>query len=581
MRIYTVFDDGFIQMGKSFIYSALSHGDIPICACLPSGSKESIQFCKDNNIEFFADYTSNRTSKQISRLLKMSCADIHADEEPIAYMDADIIFQNDPRRIEDLNPNYLWVLSKREGHQTTLRTWKRHYFSQRTVDFARSTLPFLTDLSTEKILESPVRNCGVIYGNRSIMQQLLRKAKEYYLKLLEVNSKKPLFSDSDQLCFLIAFHEMEHLIKELPVQFNRMPYHQSFDFKDLSCFMVPDNVVLHLNRCKNTGDSVIKSWSRNKKPTIIADDNTRSGIVIPMQTSNIAERAIVKNIYSLAVSNCANIYRDEDVGFPIANRIAEIDKIRNELTKERPAYDKGLFFIINDHLFMIDHGEHIGNRAAWLIGKHVTPDQLTGIFVEQMDIGLDISKSKIPIMPLTYGTKQPKLWINQGMYHDLGINGPKKYSVHFIGNFGTNNSRKLCASKLSVIPGAKIEDRNNSHRLTFDEYMRDIAAAQIVWCPPGGRPKTHREIEAMCCEVAVMMPQQNINEPEMLRPDVDYICIKQDHSDAANKAKYYLDNLASLAAIARNGRMWYERNASDNARAKYILDKSLEAIEKK
>jgi len=107
--------------------------------------------------------------------------------------------------------------------------------------------------------------------------------------------------------------------------------------------------------------------------------------------------------------------------------------------------------------------------------------------------------------------------------------------------------------------------------MTFHEYMKAIAASKIVWCPPGGRPKTHREIEAMCCEVAVLMPEQHIVEPEILKPDVHFICVNPDYSDAVRKCNYYLENEDKLREVAHNGRMWYERNASDYARARYIL----------
>ena len=578
MKIYTVFDDQFLGMAQSFVNSERFYSSSPICAHIPSSSVKAIKYCKKNEIEHFTNSYPKCNAKQISRLLKMDCPNLHDDEGPIAYMDIDIVFQNDISQLEDLNPNYIWTLSKREGHQTTLRTWKKHYFAKKTVEFARKYLAKLTDLPIEEILESPVRNCGVIYGNRSLVKQLMQQAKEYYLKILEINQAKKPFSDSDQLCFLLSFFTLKDKIKELPLRFNRMPYHQSYDFKDKSCLLVPDNVVLHLNRSKNMGKTLTKSWESNQNPVIIAEPNTRSGVVVPMQTSNGAERALTKNLYTLAAANRANVYRDEDVGFPIAKRIAKLNKIRDSITKERAAYDKGLFFMVNNFLFMIDHGERIGKRAAWIIGKHVNPHQLAGIFMEQMDKGLDTSSSKIPVLPLAYGVKQPSMWLDQGTYHELGLHGPKTYSVHFIGNFGTNSKRKQEAKIIQEIPNAKILHAGKSQRLSFDEYMCDMAKAHMVWNPPGGRPKTHREIEAMCCEIAVVMPNQRIIEQETLVPDEHYICIKRDYSDAIKKINHYIGNPDNLAQVAYNGRLWYEKNASDNARAKYIHEEALKII---
>jgi hypothetical protein len=417
-----------------------------------------------------------------------------------------------------------------------------------------------------------------MYGNRSILQPVLEKAKEYYLKLLAINKRKIIFSDSDQLCFLLAFAELNTETRELPLKFNRMPYHQSYDYKDKSSLLIPNNVVLHLNRRKELGKEFML-WDKGKPPRIKVEENTRCGIVIPIQTSSIAERALIKNLYYLAVGNKANIYRDEDIGFPIQKKIQVLDKIRDKMKGERPAYDKGLFFMMNGFLFMIDHGEYTGNRAQWIIGKYVNPDELAGIFIEQMDKGLDLDKSKIPIVPLTYGTKYPDLWINQGKYHHWGLTTPKKYSVYFLGNFSTNkHKRKKHTTIIQSIKNSKIEHASIQRRLSFDSYMHEMSSSHIIWCPPGGRPKTHREIEAMCCEVAVMMPKQNIVEPEELRPDIDYICIKDDHSDAPEKANYYIKHEDELSKIARNGRLWYERNASDYARAQYIHSHCLNII---
>lgn len=593
MRLYTTFDDNFLPLARAFFNSLRAQSDVPAVACLASHSTKSIAYCKEQKITYLISEFKNMGPKPVSRLLKMGCLDEHGTralpchgtgalpyDGPAAYMDIDIIFQNDIESLAELNPNYIWVLSKREGHQTTLRKWKKHYFAKNDVEYVRKTVPLLDDqIDVEKVLESPVRNCGVLYSNGSQLQALLQKARGYYKKLLAQNKKKRHFSESDQLCFVLAFTYFEDKIKELPLRFNRMPYHQSYDFKDKSCFLVPDNVVLHLNRCKGLGSELTSPWSNGKVPIIIADSNTRSGIVVPMQTSSVAERALMKNLYTLAVVNRANVYRDEEVGFPIARKIEQLDKIRDKMKGERPAFDKGLFFMVNNFLFMIDHGEHVNNRGAWIIGKYVKPQQLAGIFMEQMEKRADYKKSNIPILPLAYGTKQPSLWLNQHVYHDLGLNGPKKHSVHFIGCFSTNNKqRNAFAKQLSKIPNAKIENRSASKRVDFDEYMRDMAASQIVWCPPGGRPKTHREIEAYCCEIAVMMPKQNIIEQEVVKPDVHYICIKDDYSDASQQVEKYLNDPDALKNIARNGRLWYERNASDVSRAKYIHEKCLKII---
>jgi len=572
MQIYTVFDDNFISMARGFINSHRYFSEVPLCAHVPATAHRAIDFCQKSSVVHVAKSIPN-SAKQTSRIIKMECADGSDQEEPIAYLDIDIIFQNDIAELEDLNPNFLWTLSKREGHQTTLRKWKKHYFTSKHVEFARENMHLLDKtLSIEEILECPVRNCGVIYGNRSLLQKLFRQAKEYYLKLLDANKKKKTFNDSDQLCFVLAFLKLkdEVPVHELPLRFNRMPYHQSYDYKDKSGFLVPGNVVLHLNRCKKLGKELVDAWEQKKPPNIRIEDNTRSGIIVPIQTSSVAERALMKNLYSLAVSNKANVYRDEDVGFPIARRIEKLDKIRDKMVGERPAFNRGLFFMFNGFLFMIDHGEYSGNRAQWIIGKYVKPRQLAGIFIEQMDKKLDTSLSKIPIVPLTYGAKEPTLWIDQGVYHNLGMNGKKKHSIYFAGAFGTNKKRKRHAQILSQVKGALIEDRKKSGRLNFSQYMKNMAASHIVWCPAGGRPKTHREIEAMCCEVAVLMPEQHVVEPEALKPDVHYICVKPDYSDAAKKCEHYLSNSEKLKQIAHEGRMWYERNASDYARARYM-----------
>jgi hypothetical protein len=578
LKVFTVFDDGFLEMGTSFINSLKHFSSVPFNVSLPSSAKKTIAYCQNNNIESTVKDFPDFNPKQASRLLKMECINAK-DCSSAIYMDSDIIFQGDIQSVGDLDPNYLWVLSKREGHQTTLRTWKKHYFAKSDYEFAKTALRELTDIDPDILLQSPVRNCGVIYGGSELLASLMSKAKKYYLKMLEINKTQKLFSDSDQLCFLIAFHELKDKIKELPIKFNRMPYHQSYDFKDMSSLLIPDTVVLHLNRCKNIGSDLVQSWAAGKTPIIKTEENTRSGIIIPMQTSSIAERALMKNLYFLEVCNKANVYRDEDVGFPIAQRVDELDNIRRQFPRH-PAMDSGLFFMVNGHLFMIDHGEKIGDRAPWGLGKLVERDKLCGIFLEQTDEDLDTSKSKVPVIPLSYGAKQPSLWLNQAEYHQLGVQKDKKYSVHFIGNFTTNKSdRNRQAELIASIPNSKIEHRKNSKRLDFHDYMKDLASSYMVWCPPGGRPKTHREIEAMCCEVAVVMPRQRIMEQEDLIPDFHYIQIQDDYKNAVEKINYFLQNKEALAEIAKNGRLWFERNCSESARAKFILEKCLQLIE--
>ncbi|KKK81069.1 hypothetical protein LCGC14_2817190, partial [marine sediment metagenome] len=121
MQLYTVFDDNFLEMAQSFVNSERFFSSVPICAHLPDTARAAVKYCKQNKIEHFTGNYPKRSAKQTSRLLKMGCANLHKEEEPIAYMDIDIVFQNDISQLEDLNPNYLWALSQREGHQTTLR----------------------------------------------------------------------------------------------------------------------------------------------------------------------------------------------------------------------------------------------------------------------------------------------------------------------------------------------------------------------------------------------------------------------------------------------------------------------------
>ena len=327
---------------------------------------------------------------------------------------------------------------------------------------------------------------------------------------------------------------------------------------------------------KKLSPELIKFWSENKKPLIKMQVNTRSGVILPIMTSHVAERSLTKNLYTLAVSNKANVYREEDLGFPVTHKIDKLRELRETITDCRPGWDVSCFFIVNGYLFMIDHGERTGRRAAWQIAKYVTKDELAGIFVEQLDEGLDLEECKCPIFPLSYGIKQPEIWINQHLYHDLGLNSEKKYSVSFMGKL--DRHRKSWGKILNKIPDSKIVHKGNNQRMEFDEYMQEITASHICWCPPGNRPKTHREVEAMCCEVAVMMPRQAIVETEPLIPNIHYIEVAPDHHDVADKCNYYLQHLSELKEIAHNGRLWFERNTSDSARAHYMYKSCLHAI---
>ncbi len=524
MRILTTYDDSFLNYAQAFFNSLrYFNKSVPVSTFLIDSLRGSIELAKSHDADVFTSPSMNLGPKPTSRLLKMICANEGDSQEAVAYMDIDIIFQNDIAELENLNPDFLWVLSLREGHQTTLRTWKKHYFTKSTYEFAKESLQILApDIDPDKALQSPVRNCGVIYGRRHLLKSLFSKAKSYYEKLLEINKKKRRFLESDQLCFVLSYLDFDN-IKELPPKFNRMPYHQSYDFKDKSSLLIPDNVILHLNRQKKLGPELISFWSKNEKPRIKLECNTRSGLVLPIMTSKGAERALTKNLYVLASSNNVNTYREEDIGFLVTKKLDDLHKIRDSLTNERPTWDVSCAFMINGFLFLIDHGERVGRRAAWKIAKHTTSDQLAGVFVEQMDEGLDISGCNCPILPLSYGTKQSEMWIKQHVYHDMGINGPKKYNLHFIG--AMHSSRKRWLSRINGIENSKIEARGNSQRIGFDEYMKDLAAARLSWCPAGNRPKSHREVEAMCCEVAIVMARKGRVETKPLNADSHYIVV--------------------------------------------------------
>lgn len=382
MQIVTVFDEKFRRFAASF-YHSLRHYNktVPVTAYINKKDRKACELAKSMSMDYKTiSFTDNLSKVAISRILKMRS--VSGITGPAVYMDIDVIFQGDIAEIEDLNPQFIWILSRRRGsRKTVLRKWLKQYFRREPPNWSskwnysniRKLLNSLTDgkYDPDFVLNQIIRNCGLVYSDASILHDLFSKAEQYYLRMLDINRQGPCFMEKDQLCFLLAFLEFDN-IRELPARFNRMPQHQSYEFKNINALFIPDTIVVHLNRCERLAEPLVQAWTHNEIPQITP---SRDIIVLPnIQRNEPGSIKLKCEFYELMVQEKATIYKDDDVGFILQELVdgpVKKDILANNILHGRAG--RAFFFLFNGLLFMVDT-----RGCDWQLGQSI--NSLHGIF---------------------------------------------------------------------------------------------------------------------------------------------------------------------------------------------------------
>ncbi len=250
-------------------------------------------------------------------------------------------------------------------------------------------------------------------------------------------------------------------------------------------------------------------------------------------------------------------------------------------------------FLFDEKPFLTSHDDNVyivGNR--WI-------DQLVeigfgGIFLGQRRRSTEhLFDNKIPVFSLPGFGANPLLDCEGHIWHSISLNAEKNISVFFGGNFRTDGRRRgeersKAAQRLRKIPNTQIHD-NCKQWSTYAEYLSLMCKSKIAWCPRSisGFPDTNcngytgRELEACCLEVMVLRPPLGNIETEQRIPGVHFVEVRNDLSDLLDKTLYYLEHEEERLNIAREGRLWYERNISPLARAHSMYDSCLSALQRK
>lgn len=247
----------------------------------------------------------------------------------------------------------------------------------------------------------------------------------------------------------------------------------------------------------------------------------------------------------------------------------------------------GCFFSVNGHLFCVFDTDRPGHNVEdWLeyYSKHVKAFFICNYYKDLKEI---FEKSNVKVFPF-FGSGNVALpFLNND---EITKNMPdrsikKDIPIFFRGKFQNNEQRASLAQMANkAFPGSCIK---NSGQSSVDEetYLNILQRSKIVWSPPSvvTIPNKYsicvRAKEAMCVETLLVRQPIDVFTPEELIPNEHFVETNRDHSNLIELLEHYLYNEEERFRIARNGRLFFERNFTDMARATYLLEKCISVIE--
>lgn len=240
----------------------------------------------------------------------------------------------------------------------------------------------------------------------------------------------------------------------------------------------------------------------------------------------------------------------------------------------------GGFFTINGKVFGVfdtDNPEsNVSEWARYYQGK-VTAIFLVNYFKKLKPIFEEIG---LKVLPIFSGPNFGAPFVEQEV--TPLPQDQRTVSVFFLGKFKNHVLR----DSWSNLVMSQISDcciRNSSQIWVSEkEYFDTIRKSKIVWSPPtcverhaDKSTMVIRDREAMCVEsLCVRLPIDSCYPAEMI-PGEHFVQYSRDGSDLVDTLKYYLENEEERHRIARNGREFFLRHLTVQARAKYLLDACL------
>lgn len=241
------------------------------------------------------------------------------------------------------------------------------------------------------------------------------------------------------------------------------------------------------------------------------------------------------------------------------------------------------YFMVNEHLFMADEQDRILWKPFSEYSKYVTA---FFIFCHRFST-THIFKNTVPAYPLP-GKYSPYLSTRiECSAHSESLQSQKDIPIFFSGRHSVRVARRYFGRSIKQnFPDAHIHFLESGTALDRDEYVDLMIRSKIAWCPrsvwslpdkdcnvPCGK-----EFDAMPLELLIVKHPLGTIESEERIAGVHYVEYKNDSSDLIEKLEYYLEHEDERKEIARNGRLWWERNCSTVARANFIMNSCLHSM---
>jgi len=248
-------------------------------------------------------------------------------------------------------------------------------------------------------------------------------------------------------------------------------------------------------------------------------------------------------------------------------------------------YDASFYFLVNDQLFFIHHTDcPIIHWEKWI--PHES-QFCTAFFILALrhSTNFIFENCSVPVFPFIskFGTHVSPNYIEHCHASDI----EKDLDVFFSGRASIRPARKYSGqSVLATFPNSCIQFIDQGTAFEAQEYVDLMSRTKIAWCPRSmwSEPDHEcncpvgREYEAMCSEAMVMKHSIGIIESEERTPGVHFVECKNDDTDLVEKLSYYLEHDEERKTIARNGRLWWERNGSVRGRSSFIMKCCLQAM---
>lgn len=144
--------------------------------------------------------------------------------------------------------------------------------------------------------------------------------------------------------------------------------------------------------------------------------------------------------------------------------------------------------------------------------------------------------------------------------------------IDVLGRFSYEFQRELRARAVEMLSAAPdIRYVGAGPRARPSRFLREAASARLALDLPGNGPFTYRVAEFLGLGTCLVAPRYTTSLHVSLVPGVHYVPVADDLSDLVSVCRYYLAHEHERAAIARAGRIFFDRYLhADHLAAYYV-----------